>query len=372
MAYQAYVIQHGDTLSAIARRYGISLATLYANNPEFKTNPKYQGGNMIWSGGVVVITPGPRVTPKAASPAAAAAYQKPYEWPTPATGPARALSYDQQIAALTGPNRDAYKALTILFNSYDLGTLAPTILNYIQNGFSAETITTELQQTPEYRARFAGNEERQRQGLPVLSPADYLSTESAYRQIVQSAGLPPQFYDQHSDFTDWIGKDVSPSEVKSRVDLAVTATQNAPPEYVNALSQLGVDAGHLVAYYLDESKALPIIQQQAQAAQIGASAMRQGLAMDPNRARAYANMGISPEQANAAYQHISYMLPSLEQLGQIYHAPYTQATAEDELLGGSGVAQMARQQLVTQEQGTFNGTTAVNDKSLGVASVGKF
>lgn len=370
MAYLAYTIQHGDTLSAIARRYGISLATLYQNNPEFKTDPKYQGGNMIWSGGTVVITPGPR-TPTT-NKAKAAPYQKPYEWPTPATGPARALSYDDQIAALTGPNRDAYQALTLLFQSYDLGTLAPTILKYIQNGFASETITTELQQTPEYRARFAGNEERQRLGLPVLDPATYLSTESAYRQILQSAGLPPQFYDQHADFVDFIGKDVSPTEVKSRVDLAVTATTNAPPEYVDALGKLGLDTGHLTAYFLDDTKALPLLQQQAAAAQIGASALRQGLVMDPGRATAYANMGISPEQANSAYQNIAYMLPSLSQLGQIYNQPYTQFNAEDEFLESSGLAKTQRQKLTTQEAGTFSGTSAVNDKSLGVSSLGKF
>ena len=50
-----YTIQRGDTLSGIAQKNNMSLNQLYAANPEFKTNPKYQGGNMIWSGGKVNI-----------------------------------------------------------------------------------------------------------------------------------------------------------------------------------------------------------------------------------------------------------------------------------------------------------------------------
>lgn len=49
-----YVIQRGDTLSGIAKKLGISMATLKQYNPVFWTNPKYQQGNMIWSGGKVV------------------------------------------------------------------------------------------------------------------------------------------------------------------------------------------------------------------------------------------------------------------------------------------------------------------------------
>src|SRR5690606_30603860 len=42
-----YVIQRGDTLSGIAKKLGISMATLKQYNPVFWTNPKYQQGNMI-------------------------------------------------------------------------------------------------------------------------------------------------------------------------------------------------------------------------------------------------------------------------------------------------------------------------------------
>lgn len=48
-------IKRGDTLSAIAKKSGISMATLKKLNPNFWSNPKYQNGNMIWSGGKVRV-----------------------------------------------------------------------------------------------------------------------------------------------------------------------------------------------------------------------------------------------------------------------------------------------------------------------------
>src|SRR5690348_11115489 len=65
---------------------------------------------------------------------------------------------EQELEGLPGQERDAYAALKTLFDSYGLGSLAPKILQYLQNGFGADTITVLLQQTPEYKQRFAGNQ----------------------------------------------------------------------------------------------------------------------------------------------------------------------------------------------------------------------
>ena len=45
-----YTVKSGDTLSAIAKSAGVSLAEIRAANKKFKTNPKYKQGSMIWSG----------------------------------------------------------------------------------------------------------------------------------------------------------------------------------------------------------------------------------------------------------------------------------------------------------------------------------
>jgi LysM repeat protein len=49
------VIKRGDTLSGIAKKAGISMATLKKLNPVFWTNDKYHDGNTIWAGGKVRV-----------------------------------------------------------------------------------------------------------------------------------------------------------------------------------------------------------------------------------------------------------------------------------------------------------------------------
>lgn len=48
-------IKKGDSLSAIAKRAGISMTTLKKLNPTFWTNKKYKNGNLIWAGGKVRV-----------------------------------------------------------------------------------------------------------------------------------------------------------------------------------------------------------------------------------------------------------------------------------------------------------------------------
>jgi hypothetical protein len=272
-----------------------------------------------------------------------------------------------ELNSLQGANRDAYAALMNLFNSYGLSALAPTIFNYVQQGYSSDTISILLQSTPQYEQRFAGNAIRVKNGLSVLSPAEYLSTEASYYQIVQSAGLPANFYDNPTAWTQWIGNDVSPTEVQDRVNMAQQATQAAPPDLVQALGVMGIPQSSLVAYFLDNGKALPILQQQFNAAQIGASALRNGLAMDATRATTFANMGISVSQANQAYQEIGMTLPTLEMLGHVYNQTYGQATAENNLLMGNAQASLQTQKLGAEEKSAFSGTSGIGQQSLGTA-----
>lgn len=144
---------------------------------------------------------------------------------------------------LTGPNRDAFMAIDALFSNYGLESLAGKIYDYVKNGYSADTISILLQDTPEYKQRFAANEARRKAGISVLSPAEYLSIENSYRQLFRQSGLPQGFYDTKEDFTNFIAGDMSPTELQGRLELATQATALANPQYKAALKQMGLSDG---------------------------------------------------------------------------------------------------------------------------------
>jgi len=264
---------------------------------------------------------------------------------------------------LTGTNRDAFVAVEALFKSYGLESLAGKIYDYVKNGYSSDTISILLQDTPEYKARFAGNEARKKAGLPVLSPAEYLATEASYQQVMKSAGLPASFYDQPSDFATWIGQNTSPSEIQSRVDLASQAVNLASPAYRQALNQMGIDDAHLAAYYLDPNKALPLLQKQAATAQIGAEALKQGLAFDQAYSEQLATEGVSQSAAAQGYSQVAAELGTMQNLGSIYGQSWTQRESEQADIEGSGAAIAKKAGLLSQERGAFSG-------SVGGASAG--
>jgi hypothetical protein len=271
---------------------------------------------------------------------------------------------------LQGAQRDAYLAITNLFKSYGLESLASKIYDYVKNGYSGDTISILLQDTPEYKTRFAGNEARKAAGLPVLSPGEYLATEASYRQIMESAGLPAGFYDQPSDFTTWIGKNVSPTEIQSRVDLASQATILANPSYREALNQMGIKDSELTAYFLDPAKALPHLQKAAATAAIGAQALEQGMSFDTEYAAKLAANGITAQQAQQGYSNIRQNLQGYQDLANIYGGgAYDQRTSEQAIFEQNAAAMERQRRLVQNQQASFGGAVGTGRAGLDNANL---
>jgi hypothetical protein len=269
---------------------------------------------------------------------------------------------------------DAITNLTKTFENYGLGSLASRIAEYIYNGYSNDTVSLLLQESPEYKQRFAGNEARRKAGLPVLSPSEYLATEQSYRQIMASAGLPKGFYDSQDDFTKFISQDVSPTELKTRVDTAAKAVENTDPYYTQALRDMyGLSSGDMIAHLLDPEAAAPLVIKQAKAVEYGAAAARQGLQMDTSRLENLVGMaGTTGYSAEQGFGAIAQMTPGLQSLAQISGDQYDQQTAEQEVFGGLASAKRKREQLVSQEQQRFAGGSGVSSSSLGGGTTGAF
>lgn len=269
---------------------------------------------------------------------------------------------------LDGANRDAAIALTDLFKQYGLETLAPQIIKMIQDGFSSDTIAIQLQQTKEYKQRFAANDIRAKAGLNVLSPAEYIATERSYRQLMSASNLPIGFYDQNSDFTSWIAKDVSPTEVKARIDTASDAINRAPASTLDYMRQW-YNTGDLVAFALDPKRAQPLVEQRIKAAEAAAIANQSKLALSQANAETIGATGASLQDIQQGVGFLSQEQQTTDKLSSIYggDAVTQEDLVQEVFQGGNGAK---RKKLASQERATFGGGSGQSKSSLSKSDAG--
>jgi hypothetical protein len=182
---------------------------------------------------------------------------------------------------------------------------------------------------------------------------------------MRQSGLPEGFYDSTSDFTEWISKDVSPTEIQARVDMATQATALANPYYKQALNQIGIDDGHMAAYFLDADRSLPLLQKAAATAQIGAAALQSGLTFDQTYAEQLATSGVTAAQAQQGYSQVAQELGTMRELGNIYGQSWTQSESEASVFGTDAGATAKKAGLVGQERGAFGGASGTSKAGLG-------
>ena len=264
------------------------------------------------------------------------------------------------------------------YNAAGLGALGNRVVEFVQQGFDPETIDFKIRETPEFKLRFPANEARKKAGLPVLSLDEYIALENAYQSVFRESGFAKGFYDSKDDFTKFIENDISPQELKSRVDIASMSIDNADPYFVDSLQRLyGIPKADMVAYALDPERALPFITRQVQAAQFGGEAARQGLQIDRSMAETYTGqLGVSQAQARQGFEQVAGVLPVAQKLSQITAGAQPVGVAEltSVAFGGAGSAEYKQrlQSLAEQEQSRFAGQAGVGRGSLTQGTQGQF
>lgn len=272
-------------------------------------------------------------------------------------------SYEDLLGDLTGAKRNVAEAVLSLFKQYGLESLAGKIVSFVQQGFSADTIAIMLQETKEYQQRFAANETRKKKGLPALSPAEYISVERSYRQIMSQAGLPIGFYDTNSDFQRFLENDMAPTELQARVNLASEAVNNADPGTKDFFSQW-YNTGDMIAYALDPKRASPIIERNIRAAEAAAQARAQGIGIGQAVAEQIGRAGATLDSLRQGFGAIGQEAQTATKLGQIYGDEFTgEDFAEEVFLNDAGAAQ-TRRTLSSRERAAFSGSSGAGASAL--------
>lgn len=261
--------------------------------------------------------------------------------------------------------KDALEVVVATLREYNLGDLSDEVWKMLTEGYTQDRIWIELQETPTWKRRFQGNELRRRAGLAVLSPAEYLSVEASYRQIMESAGLPKGFYDKPSDFANWIGKNVAPTEVKSRVDAAVNFVNQAPEEARRAMRASGFTDGELYAWALDQKKTEKMVVDRFRSAELQGRLTQSGAGnlsrQTADRIAAVAGENTTNRQAIDTTARLAEQGGAL---AAIYGERYDLDRAARDVFMQDVQAGAVRRRLASQERAAFSGRAGVGDKSL--------
>ena len=142
--------------------------------------------------------------------------------------------------------KSAFNILKMEFEQFGLGSLVDSISNLLTDGTPPAEFALRLRGTQEYKDRFKANEIRLSKGLAALSPADYVALEDKYQDIMRNYDLPESYYTKDETgrqvgFEQLIGSDVSSTELENRIITAKDRVVNANPEVSKALKQFYPD-----------------------------------------------------------------------------------------------------------------------------------
>lgn len=266
---------------------------------------------------------------------------------------------------LFGENQGAFDTMMLLLEQYGLGSLAGVLQGLILDGITDQaSLMLALQQTQEWKDRFAGNEMLAQNGVPVLSVAEYLAVERSYAQILKNHGLPAGFYDDPADFAKWIGNSVSANELNQRATMYSDLAKREDPAIIEQLKSMGLSEGDILAHLMDPSRAMPLLQKKYQTTLIGAAARRQGVVGDNEYLGHLSDIGVTEQQAIQGYGVIGENLSTLDTLGDIHGEDYDQRDFESEVFEQDGQSAKKRKKLASRERAAFSGESGIGQGSL--------
>jgi hypothetical protein len=289
---------------------------------------------------------------------------------------------DNKPKEISDATRDAFAALTDLFASYGLESLAGEIAGYMTQGLTAAEALIKLKTNPTgaYAKRFAGNFTRIKNGLNAISEAAYVGLENSYASTLKAYGLGNMVSinrdDNYKKFADYIAGDISADEFKDRVNTVVARVQNSDPGIKATLKAFypEITDNDLVSYFLSPKENLPKLQEKVTASEIGAAATGMGLTTNVGTATDLAKYGVDQKMAREGYSTIADVLPTATKLGDIYNQAgikYGQAEGEAEVFKGSQDAATKRKRLASMERAAFSGSSGTGQSSLTRSTQGR-
>lgn len=267
------------------------------------------------------------------------------------------------------PNAPSQSALDILNQWFEenLGiSQSAEIVQIIHDawvkGYTANDIDLfmpDIEKTQAFKNAFPGYDEAKKKGYIIpgyQGVGQYRQIRAGYMAILENSGLPAGFYDDPSDFGQFIANGVSVSELESRVGMAVRTAQQIDPTMRNLMAKFyGLTTGDVAAYFLDPDRALPTIERQYRTAGVATWAARYGLdTSSMARYEGLVDKGVTEDQAASGYANVKALSDYVGRSGGVYGESYSQADAENDVFFND---QTKRRRIIANEQATFGGSS---------------
>lgn len=256
-------------------------------------------------------------------------------------------------------------------------SVADRIIDFVaQKGFSQEAINLAIQDTPEFKSRFAGIELYKQNFASDIaagkkavqpSPAEYVAYEKKVQDVLNRFGLSDLANQQ--TYAELIGNDVSAVEVTDRITDVYDRIQNADdvlktqlrtffPKYQDSDFARALLTGKTPDDMANQLK------KRLTTAEISSEAVRAGLSVEAQRAEQLQAMGVSRIAARAGYSKIAEQQTGLSKLASIYQTDVAGIQQELEAEQFQGLASQRRKKLEQTEQAAFAGRAGTTQVSL--------
>lgn len=289
--------------------------------------------------------------------------------PQPVASPGDTTTPLTPTPGLTADQQSARGVLNTELANFGLSSLGDTVWNWYLEGRSIDQIMLDIRNTPEYKARFPAMQTLAQRGQ-AITEAQYVDYEKTTTQILRSAGIDPSFF----DVTQGLVNNVAPTELNDRVKLAESAVYQAPQAEVQFLREnYGLSTGDLAAYFIDPNKALPMLQQNWAASQIGGQAGITGYgSLNAAQAGNLAALGVSESQAQTGFSKLAQERQLFQALPGENFAGIGTDTQLSAQFGQNAVAQQAIEQERQKRLAEFKagGSFATGTSSSGQGIVG--
>ena len=219
----------------------------------------------------------------------------------------------QAISGTPTPDTVSQSAIDIVngfLKDAGMDALSKDVWSQWTSGTTSGQIMDYIRSTPQYAARFPAMAALNKAGRNI-SEAAYIYKEQSDVEYMKQYGITNPAFLTHDYLGKLIENNVTTVDLQSRLMAAQDTVMSYDPNVVKyAKDVFGLAQGDLMAWALDPTKALPGIQQQAKAIQIGGAAFAAGIAasdITQAEASSLAAAGVTQAQAQQGFTNVAQM-----------------------------------------------------------------